>query len=95
MIKKIIYSLLLIILAGGGFIGWKVFGPTINAPEKKYFYIKTGDNYQEVKADLHDLKIIPGKFWFNQIAKKLNFVPHISNFVSQKSPCFYFGKNNF
>ena len=73
MIKKIIYSLLLIILAGGGFIGWKVFGPTINAPEKKYFYIKTGDNYQEVKADLHDLKIIPGKFWFNQIAKKLNY----------------------
>ena len=73
MIKKIIYSLLLIILAGGGFIGWKVFGPTINAPEKKYFYIKTGDNYQEVKADLHDLKIIPGKFWFNQVAKKLNY----------------------
>ena len=73
MIKKIIYLLLLILLAGGGFTGWKVFGPTVNAPEKKYFYIKTGDNYEGVKTDLHDLKIIQSEFWFNQVAKKLNY----------------------
>ncbi len=73
MIKKIIYLSLLILLAGGGFIGWKIFGPTVNAPEKKYFYIKTGDNYAGVKADLHDLKIIQSEFWFSQVAKKLNY----------------------
>jgi UPF0755 protein len=73
MIKKIIYFLLLILLAGGGFIGWKVFGPTVNAPEKKYFYITTGENYEGVKSALHDLKIIQSEFWFNQVAKKLNY----------------------
>jgi UPF0755 protein len=73
MKKKIIYSILALILIGGAFIGYKILGPTVNAPEKKYFYISTGENYEDVIADLHDLKIITSEFWFNLVAKKLNY----------------------
>lgn len=73
MKKKIIYTFLALILLGGAFIGFKVFGPAVNAPEKKYFYISTGDNYEGVIADLYDLKIIKSEFWFNLVAKKLNY----------------------
>ncbi|MGF2412548.1 MAG: endolytic transglycosylase MltG, partial [Ferruginibacter sp.] len=52
---------------------FKVFGPTVNAPEKKYFYVKTGDTYEMVKTDLLEAKIIGGGFWFNQVAKKLSY----------------------
>lgn len=73
MKKKIIYTILALILLGGAFIGYKIFGPTVNAPEKKYFYISTGENYEGVIADLQDLKIITSEFWFNLVAKKLNY----------------------
>ena len=73
MKKKIIYTFLALILIGGAFIGYKIFGPTVNAPEKKYFYISTGENYEGVIADLQDLKIITSEFWFNLVAKKLNY----------------------
>jgi UPF0755 protein len=73
MKRKIIYSVLTVILLGGGFAAYKVFGPTVNVPEKKYFYIKTGANYTDVKADLGFLKIIEGEYWFNQVAEKLNY----------------------
>jgi len=73
MKKKIIYTFLALILIGGAFIGYKILGPTVNAPEKKYFYISTGENYEGVIADLHDLKIITSEFWFNLVAKKLNY----------------------
>lgn len=73
MKKKIIFSLIALLLLGGGFIGWKIFGPTVNAPEKKYFYIKTGSTYQNVLQGLTENKIIGGDFWFNFIAGKLNY----------------------
>ena len=73
MKKKIIYTILALILISGAFIGYKIFGPTVNAPEKKYFYISTGENYEGVIADLQDLKIITSEFWFNLVAKKLNY----------------------
>lgn len=73
MKKKIIYTVLALVLIGGAFIGFKIFGPTVNAPEKKYFYISTGENYEGVIADLQDMKIITSEFWFNLVAKKLNY----------------------
>lgn len=73
MKRKIIYTVLLVVLLAGGFVGWKLLGPTIAAPEKKYFYIKTGATYHDVKADLAFLKIIPGEFWFDQVSKRLGY----------------------
>lgn len=73
MKRKIIYSIVAVLLLSGGFVCYKVFGPAVNVPESKYFYIKTGATYNDVKADLSYLKIIPGEFWFHQIAKRLNY----------------------
>ena len=73
MKKKILLTIVAVIIAAGGFIGWKVFGPTVTAPEKKYFYISTGDTYEDVQTDLHDLKIIQSEAWFNLTAKQLGY----------------------
>ncbi len=77
MKKKIILLLLLVIVTTAGYIGFKVFGPTVKAPEKKYFYIKTGEVYEVVKAGLLEAKIVEGEFWLNQIADKLKYVKSV------------------
>ncbi|HEY5461776.1 MAG TPA: endolytic transglycosylase MltG [Hanamia sp.] len=66
--KKIILYFLLIILFVIAFCAWNIFGPVANNPEKKYLYIKTGANYQDVKDSLLANKIITGNFWFDKIA---------------------------
>jgi UPF0755 protein len=73
MKKKIIYTIVTLLLLAGGFTGWKIFGSTVNAPEKKYFFIKSGDNYELVKNALADAKIISSPWWFSQVAEKLNY----------------------
>jgi len=71
--KKIIYGILLLLLLVAGFLGWMVFGPTVSASQGKYFYIKTGETYAEVKADLLDQKIIGGDLFFDFLAKRLKY----------------------
>lgn len=73
MKKKTILIILALLVICCGLIAWKVFGPTVNAPEKKYFYISTGDTYDAVKSNLLEAKIISGGFWFNQVAGKLSY----------------------
>ena len=73
MKKKTILTILALLIICGGFIAWKVFGPTVSASEKKYFYIKTGDTYDAVKTNLINDKIISSAFWFNQVAGKLSY----------------------
>jgi UPF0755 protein len=70
--KSIGYVLLLLIVIAG-YIGWILFGPTINEPQEKYFYVHTGSNYQQLKDSLLKKKIISGTFWFDKIAKYLNY----------------------
>jgi len=77
MKKKIVYSLLTLVLLAGGFIGYEIFGPTVSAPSKKYFYIKTGDTFDKVKAGLLDAEIISSGFWFNQVAGKLKYPKNV------------------
>ena len=73
MKKKIIYGALLLILLVGGFIAWKIFGPTVSAPQGKYFYIKTGSTYPEVKTALLDQHIISSEYFFDRIARQANY----------------------
>jgi len=77
MKKKTIGLILLGIILTGAFSAWKIFGPTVSAPEKKYFYIRTGDTYDIVKNNLTENKIIGGDFWFNLLAKKLNYATRV------------------
>jgi UPF0755 protein len=73
MKKKIIFSIIAILILVSGFLAWKLFGPTVNQPEKKYFFIATGDNYEAVRADLHDLHIISGERMFDLASKLIGY----------------------
>lgn len=73
MKKKIIYGIGLVLLSGGGFFAWKIFGPATNAPKGKYFYIKTGSSYTEVKTALLDQHIISSDFFFGRIASQAHY----------------------
>jgi len=73
MKKKILFSVLVVILLIVGFVGWNFFGPTIHAPEKKYFYIRTGETYEGVKDSLTSQKIIPGTTWFDWASKAIGY----------------------
>lgn len=73
MKRKIITGIVLLFLAAGGFIAWQVFGPTVSAPQEKYFYIRTGTGYEDVKSSLLDKKIISNSFFFDRIAKQIKY----------------------
>lgn len=76
-IKKILLFLLLIILLVGAWCAWSIFGPVIHNPEKKFLYIRTGGNYQEVKDSLKKNNIITGDFWFDKIASYVDYAQHV------------------
>lgn len=73
MKKKIIVGTLLVLFIAGGFAAWQVFGPTVSAPEGKYFYIHTGSVYTGVKTSLAEAKIISNVFFFDLVAKQIKY----------------------
>ena len=73
MKKKILFSILIVILLMAAFTAWNFFGPAVHVPEKKYFYVHTGETYEGVKADLDEQKIISGVTWFNWAAKMIKY----------------------
>lgn len=73
MKKKTFFRILAILVLLLGFIAWKFLGPTVHVPEKKFFYIATGEPYALVKADLHDQGIISSESWFKWAAKVVGY----------------------
>jgi UPF0755 protein len=73
MKKKIIFGILLILALTGAFAAWQFFGPTVSAPQGKYFYIRTGAVYSDVQQSLTDQKIISNPFFFNLVSKQLKY----------------------
>ncbi|MEO7307481.1 MAG: endolytic transglycosylase MltG, partial [Ferruginibacter sp.] len=88
MKKKIILGLLLIICLVGGYAAWQVFGPTVSTPENKYFYIKTGSVYSDVKQSLVDQKIIGNIFFFDLVSKQLKYPQKVKagRYLIKKGP---------
>jgi len=66
--KKVFLFIFFIIIIALAYCAWSVFGPTINNPDKKFLYIKTGSNYQQVKDSLIKNNMISSGFWFDKIA---------------------------
>jgi UPF0755 protein len=54
-------------------VAYTIFGSATSAPADKYFYIKTGSSYDEVKSSLKDQHILSSTFIFNQLSKWLNY----------------------
>lgn len=73
MKKKIIGTILLLIIAGAGFVAWKIMGPSVSTPAGEFFYIKTGSTYDDVKKELLDKKYIKSATWFEWTSKILRF----------------------
>jgi UPF0755 protein len=73
MKKKFIYGIILVVILVAGYFTWQIFGPTVSAPESKYFYIKTGAVYSDVRQSLIDEKIIRNTFYFDLVSKKLKY----------------------
>ena len=71
--RKYIGYIFILLIVVVGYIGWILFGPTINEPDAKYFYISTGSGYESVKDSLVKKHIISGTFWFDKVAKYLDY----------------------
>ncbi len=71
--KRAIGLFIIIILIVGAYSAWNVFGPTVNAPADKYFYIKTGSSYADVQRDLKEQEILSGSFFFDIVAGQLKY----------------------
>jgi UPF0755 protein len=75
MKKKIILSVLIILVAAAGFIAWKFFGAAINVsdPKNEYLYIRTGSTIEDVKKQLAENKFLHNTNWFYSTAKLLKY----------------------
>jgi len=71
--KKLSWFIVLILMLITAFTGWKIFGPTVNVPEGKYFYVRTGSVYDSITINLVKNKIIKSAGWFNFVAKQLKY----------------------
>jgi UPF0755 protein len=70
---KVILIFILIVALIFIYGAWNVFGPTVHNPDKKFLYVKTGSNYQNVKDNLVKNKMIKNTFWFDKIAKYADY----------------------
>ena len=71
--KKAIIFLFIVIVFVGVYSAWNIFGPVVSAPTDKYFYIKTGSSYEDVKRSLKQHKILSGTFFFDKIASQVKY----------------------
>ncbi len=75
--KKLITVVVIILLAAGGWAGWNLYGPTVSAPEGKYFYIRSGSSYDAVKKELFEKGIVKNEFWFKKVVSQVNYNKNI------------------
>lgn len=72
--KKIILGLLLILLAAGAFIGWRLFGSaTAFDGENYYLYIHTGMTYGQLLDTLKQEKVLKSPALFNWVAGRMDY----------------------
>jgi conserved hypothetical protein, YceG family len=73
MKKKILFIILAVILLSGAYAAWKFLGPSVKAPENKYFYIRTGESFASVRNNLGEQGIVPGLKWFDWTSRLIGF----------------------
>ena len=75
--KKFILSIFIIAGIVALFAGWQIFGPTVNEPVDKYFYIHTGSIYKNVISDLKEQQIISNGFFFDKLADRAKYQQNV------------------
>jgi len=71
--KKVFAIVVILLAVAGIYTAWNLLGPTVDAPDGKYFYIATGSSYQKVKNDLQQQDIISGNFFFDKLARQAKY----------------------
>lgn len=71
--KKIVLSILAVILIAAAFAAWKIFGPSLSDKHGKFFYIKTGEIFTGVKDSLIQQEFISSSFWFDKVSKIIGY----------------------
>jgi len=71
--KKTFRLLLILILILVLYSSWKVFGPSVSAPQDKFLYIKTGESFGEMHNELVSKKIISSPRWFDWVSSVMKF----------------------
>jgi UPF0755 protein len=71
--RKIFSFLLLILFIAGAVIAWKLFGPTVKAPEDKYLYITSNSTFADVKKNLLHNNILSSTWWFDKVSGYLHY----------------------
>lgn len=71
--KKTLRILLIIVFIVAVFSAWKVFGPSVSAPEDKFLYIKSGSGFNEMRNELISQKIISSAQWFDWLSTATGF----------------------
>jgi len=90
--KRIIPIILLTLFAIAAFIAWRIFGSNTNFSEnKKYFYIKTGSNFEEVIGELEQQKICKNPGTFKLIAKQIKYNQNVKagRYLIEKGSSIY------
>jgi UPF0755 protein len=73
MKRKIVLGVAASLILIAAFVGWKFFGPTVQVPEKKFFYISTGESYSLLQDDLLNQGIVSSPTWLNWTAKMIGY----------------------
>jgi UPF0755 protein len=75
MKKRIILSVIILLLAIAGFFAWKFLGSAvhINNTEKPYLYIKTGSTPEDVKKELTANGFLRTTTWYNMVAGLMKY----------------------
>jgi UPF0755 protein len=71
--KKTFFIIFILIIVLVIFSAWKIFGPSVSAPQDKFFYIKTGETFDGVRNELVSKKIISSARWFDWAARFMKF----------------------
>ena len=71
--KKTFFFVFILILVLVIFSSWKVFGPSVSAPQDKFFYIKTGETFDGVRNELLSKDIISSGRWFDWVSSAMKF----------------------
>ncbi len=75
--KKTIIIISIIAGIAAIYTAWNLFGPTLSIPEKKFFYVYSGSDYEKVRQSLLDKNIIKSKGWFDFVSKRLKYPNNI------------------
>jgi UPF0755 protein len=71
--KRTLRLFIVIVFIFGLYVVWNFLGPVVSNPDQKYFYIKTGSSFEDVKSSLLNQKILSNTFFFDLISKRVKY----------------------